>query len=1189
MASTPGTNAGSNDQRTQQQLGTNNIKKIWTEIGVTDLLSLLKTVDRRPNAGWALKNDKIHGLCPFHPESKPSFTIDLTKKYAKCFGCQKFYWNPIQFFADFRTQAGGVSTTYIEAVKELKDRFDLKNLPHKAIAEMGKRWRHRQMKGLLYAVMNEELVAALKNPTDPRYGYAQKTIRYLDHRQIRQHYDVMPIGVLPPEMHLENAFKTAATAAKHDPEAMWTAAKVHLEEPYLRDLSWQGALLFFCGENINEVSGIKVRKVPEHIAAPAVVSSVYGSTASAAPAVDKEMRWVKDEMEQHHGLLGLYGTPGYAALLAHQQTDKFVLVEGEFDALNIIGRQIEAKNIGTYVFSGGGGDVQGLDFLKEFGLETAYLVGDNDEGGEKFIKRALEETRSMNMRIFVWPAALQVPGKGKPDPDDAVNHHGLKVVEHEFRKHENYILTHKWASDHALVDLIGVDPADVKLLTAKAATWGVYVRDRAEQDEYLNELQHSHPAINAGLVRSKISAADESEEAFIDRIYAVLRQRLHVIALINDRTSVIIRVYDTITCRLYDFKLQDTKQIMGTLRSIMGSDVYKFVRDNVGEPAFIPSYEESIALNKRFYFERIDALTRFMVEAVGQLVTDIAHGNALRYVGVGFHFKTIVKSDGTTERVAHLVNGMSLFRRNYTEGGESIWRKCPGPSDGNVVIHAEPDHQPATLYPQFVNESDLNQPATMTLRELFLLIYEVLKTGWDFSHHETTCKLMAAFILNIYISDIFDRQPVVMVTAEHSSGKSCLIGGLIGRTAKPAINIVQPALYSDNYTAAGIKNAFNYAQMCACLDEFEDRQMPNDPKSRNVSNTLGLMRPMANDGGMTLQGSNIAGRSVQYSLRMPMLVAGIRSVTLAEDLSRFIFVELNKKEGRDSPDTSILAKFSAEVLQRIKEQSPLVMFNAVQELLKAYAEIKEQYKHGIDVEYGKIARSREQYYGMLAIMKVAGEDYDAFLKDHYRANHNFMERVAQTSLSNDMFRTLLCVPALRLSSSTDSTNRLWSIDAILSSMNPATLNEAGCGVYYDTVDSLIVVVWSTAKHVLLRDTEWFHKDPGHLKTLASRNRHHLSDDLVQRLGVLKRVPMGKVSPLSQISVFRVDDLLMEAEESRKTVVSEGIEDINMTNEYATELENHAPAKNAGANGTSTQSTNPSSGGKSTRVSDDFNV
>ena len=81
----------------------------------------------------------------------------------------------------------------------------------------------------------------------------------------------------------------------------------------------------------------------------------------------------------------------------------------------------------------------------------------------------------------------------------------------------------------------------------------------------------------------------------------------------------------------------------------------------------------------------------------------------------------------------------------------------------------------------------------------------------------------------------------------------------------------------------------------------------------NVPDTTVWWPPGADIGGMTLQGSNIAGRSVQYSLRMPMLVAGIRSVTLAEDLSRFIFVELNKKEGRDSPDTSILAKFSAEV------------------------------------------------------------------------------------------------------------------------------------------------------------------------------------------------------------------------------------------------------------------------------------
>jgi DNA primase len=52
------------------------------------------------------------GLCPFHDEKTPSFTVSPAKQFYHCFGCQK-HGNAIGFLMDY----GGMG--YVEAVKEL--------------------------------------------------------------------------------------------------------------------------------------------------------------------------------------------------------------------------------------------------------------------------------------------------------------------------------------------------------------------------------------------------------------------------------------------------------------------------------------------------------------------------------------------------------------------------------------------------------------------------------------------------------------------------------------------------------------------------------------------------------------------------------------------------------------------------------------------------------------------------------------------------------------------------------------------------------------------------------------------------------------------------------------------------------------------------------------------------------------
>ena len=78
-----------------------------------DLLNRVDIVDvisgrvqlRKSGANWV-------GLCPFHGEKTPSFTVSQTKQFYHCFGCG-VHGNAIGFLMEY----GGLG--YIEALKEM--------------------------------------------------------------------------------------------------------------------------------------------------------------------------------------------------------------------------------------------------------------------------------------------------------------------------------------------------------------------------------------------------------------------------------------------------------------------------------------------------------------------------------------------------------------------------------------------------------------------------------------------------------------------------------------------------------------------------------------------------------------------------------------------------------------------------------------------------------------------------------------------------------------------------------------------------------------------------------------------------------------------------------------------------------------------------------------------------------------
>lgn len=1110
------------------------IKQIWNQIDIQDWMHILRAA--HGGNRWSFAGRRISGLCPFHTDRDPSFVIDFERRFAKCYSpdCGAFFWDPVRFYQELQPS----STSYIGALGEMKDRFNIR-LPVKTIREIGKRWKHREMKRVLYRITNGELCDVATIQGNPDLAYGQNTVRYLQYRKIPTVYHFLPIGILPPQKRLQDLVMAHCGQdgmSKKETQDFWDSAKEYLAFS-IQDTKWLGSLLFFTGDAPQDPCKVKIRRTPNY------------TNHMFQLGNKKDVLFLPDDQEEHNGVFGLFGTDLYKPFFAARDVKSFYFVEGEYDALSIMARQFHTGHVGFFCFSGGGGAVGGLDVMANYGFDTSYVIGDKDAGGEGFTKEIMKGTLKIAVRSFNWPATLDIPNQITVDPDEAVLQHGLDLVEEEFRKESNYVFPYRWAARRAMDEMADVEDDDIRRLTSIAARWGLYVRDKSEQQAYLQEVSKTFN-VNTGHILNEMVAGDDNEEAFIERIRTVLEGRLHVLHSVKEGNSHILRVFDRQTNNIYDLPIAEDKRIAATIELMVRKDLYLWVREEVGEPGFLRTYEEACNEDAMFYMKHSAIITQCLGKAVTRLSSALPGHSDVRYLGAGLH--CVVEDDNTpNEQVTlYLVNGMDLYKGVFKDGGRLVWKKLPGPSDGDVVVYARGDSRPKVYYPQIGSDADLNQTASVTLADLYEELRQVIDIGWDFKNHRVTVDLLTAIMMQVYIANCFPRQPVVMLTSEQAGGKSSFIGGLLGRVTNPRINIVQPSLYMDNYTAAGVRQSMNYATVCLCLDEFEDKG-GNDRKSLATRGVLLIMRGLANAEGNTIIGS-ASGQHQEFVFHAPVFVAGIRGLTDPADISRFIVVEMDKKSNRKTPETVLMDNFGDKKLKRIQRMLPIVLFQNALKIRQALKEVSEEYKAGGGLEYGMISRNREHYYGALAIMKAAGRNYHKFINDYFRANRSSLERMSQSSLSNDLFNDVLHTPAVRVPDVVDNRDR--TINDILSGDNPESLNFANCGCYYDKTSSWLLVHWGTARHTVLKNTDSGRRTPNWLKNHAQRSGYHIEDDIVKSNGVLQRLQqfLGKMTQLSHISVYRVSEMVKDAADTTKLVIKR-MEKIDYTDEYEDRL------------------------------------
>ncbi|MEO5682092.1 MAG: DNA primase [Chitinophagaceae bacterium] len=314
------------------------------------------------------------GLCPFHNEKSPSFTVSPAKEIYKCFGCGKS-GNSISFLMEHEKYS------YVEALRWLANKYNVEIEETEGSPEVKAKQQVAESLHIINAFAQkffDEKLFTTEEGTDI-------ALSYLKHRGFREEIiKKFQIGYSPED---RTSFTKRALANQFNPEYLVKSGLVAMRNEELQD-NYRGRIIFPVHNNSGKIIGFGARIIKSNDKAPKYINTP-----------ENEL-YIKSKI--------LYGT--YFARMAIDKSNECLLVEGYTDVVSL--HQAGVENV---VASGGTSlTPDQLRLVKKY-TNNLTIIYDGDSAGIKAALRgldlALEE--GLNVKLVLIP--------DKEDPDSYVN------------------------------------------------------------------------------------------------------------------------------------------------------------------------------------------------------------------------------------------------------------------------------------------------------------------------------------------------------------------------------------------------------------------------------------------------------------------------------------------------------------------------------------------------------------------------------------------------------------------------------------------------------------------------------------------------------------------------------------------------------------------------------------------------
>ena len=342
------------------------IQLIQNSIKIEEIVGSFVNLKRR--------GSNLLGLCPFHNEKSPSFTVSPAKEIYKCFGCGKS-GNSIGFLMDLEKYS------YVEALKWLANKYNIEVEETETTPELK---LYQQSSDSLFIINNfgQKFFSEALFETEEGQDIA---LSYLKERGFRE--DIIKKFQLGYNPETGDSFAKAAVVSQFNPELLQKSGLVVLRDEKLRD-NYRGRIIFPIHNPSGKISGFGARLIKKNDKAPKYINTPENEI------------YVKSKI--------LYGS--YFARMAIDKADECLLVEGYTDVVSL--HQAGVENV---VASGGTSlTPDQLRLIKKY-TNNLTIIYDGDGAGIKAAVRgmdlALEE--GLDVKLVLIP--------DNEDPDSYVN------------------------------------------------------------------------------------------------------------------------------------------------------------------------------------------------------------------------------------------------------------------------------------------------------------------------------------------------------------------------------------------------------------------------------------------------------------------------------------------------------------------------------------------------------------------------------------------------------------------------------------------------------------------------------------------------------------------------------------------------------------------------------------------------
>lgn len=349
------------------------------------------------------------GLCPFHNEKTPSFTVSPAKNYCKCFGCGKG-GNPVHFIMEHE------QLSYPDALRWLAKKYHIEIKER----ELSDEEKHEESIRESMFIINQYALQYFTETLHESDEGKAIGLNYFHHRGLRD--ETIKKFCLGYSHEKRDSFAKKATTAGYNPELIAkTGVCYSTEDGRLQDRFW-GRVIF----PVHTISGKVV----------AFGGRILQTNAKAAKYVNSP------ESEIYHKSDHLYGL--YFAKQAIMQKDRCILVEGYLDVISMYqaGIQNVVASSGTSLTTGQ------IRLIHRF-TENVTLLYDGDKAGIKASIRGIDMLleEGMNINVVLLPEG--------EDPDSYAQSHSTEDVEQYIERNKVDFIRFK---TNLLMDEVGDDP-----------------------------------------------------------------------------------------------------------------------------------------------------------------------------------------------------------------------------------------------------------------------------------------------------------------------------------------------------------------------------------------------------------------------------------------------------------------------------------------------------------------------------------------------------------------------------------------------------------------------------------------------------------------------------------------------------------------------------------------------------------